>query len=190
MFEETQCKHPVIVLKDIGSEELESLLSYMYVGEVNVVQEKLSGLIKAAECLRIKGLAVPDEESNPSKISFSSSREKRTIDNSISSDPKRRRQDDSRQSNVNKGDEKRKSIDSNKLKNSNNVRSNNRGESSSESVQSARETQLLSSPSSNNIQALAEVKMEEPNEPPEPYPPAEVVSLCYLCCCELGIVSS
>ena len=64
----------------------------MYVGEVNVVQEKLSGLIKAAECLRIKGLAVPDEEPSPTK---QSSREKRTIDNSISSDPKRRRQDDS-----------------------------------------------------------------------------------------------
>ncbi|KAA0186563.1 hypothetical protein HAZT_HAZT004248 [Hyalella azteca] len=77
MFEQTQCKHPVIVLKDIRSEELESLLSYMYVGEVNVVQEKLSGLIKAAECLRIKGLAVPDEEPATTKSS-GGSREKRT----------------------------------------------------------------------------------------------------------------
>lgn len=62
MFDKTQCKHPVIVLKDINSEDLEALLSYMYVGEVNVVQEKLTSLIKAAECLRIKGLAVPDED--------------------------------------------------------------------------------------------------------------------------------
>ena len=62
MFEKTQCKQPVIVLKDIQSEDLEALLNYMYVGEVNVVQEKLAGLIKAAECLKIKGLAVPDEE--------------------------------------------------------------------------------------------------------------------------------
>ncbi|XP_063598505.1 zinc finger protein ZFAT-like isoform X4 [Penaeus indicus] len=61
MFEKTNCKHPIIVLKDIRHEDLEALLNYMYVGEVNVLQTDLSGLIKAAECLRIKGLAVPDE---------------------------------------------------------------------------------------------------------------------------------
>ncbi|KAK8752150.1 hypothetical protein OTU49_012248, partial [Cherax quadricarinatus] len=61
MFERTNCKHPVIVLKDIRHEELEALLNYMYVGEVNVLQNELAGLIKAAECLMIKGLAVPDE---------------------------------------------------------------------------------------------------------------------------------
>ncbi|KAK3869713.1 hypothetical protein Pcinc_025006 [Petrolisthes cinctipes] len=65
MFERTNCKHPIIVLKDIRSQELEALLNYMYVGEVNVLQNELAGLIKAAECLMIKGLAVPDEA--PSK---------------------------------------------------------------------------------------------------------------------------
>jgi len=75
MFEQTQCKHPVIVLKDIQSEDLEALLNYMYVGEVNVVQEKLAGLIKAAECLKIKGLAVPDEE--PVEGNFSREQSKR-----------------------------------------------------------------------------------------------------------------
>nr|XP_027211459.1 zinc finger protein 572-like [Penaeus vannamei] len=34
----------------------------MYIGEVDVRQSELAGLIKAAECLRIKGLAVPDED--------------------------------------------------------------------------------------------------------------------------------
>ncbi|XP_018010399.1 zinc finger and SCAN domain-containing protein 32 isoform X2 [Hyalella azteca] len=62
MFERTQCKHPVIVLKDIGADDLEALLSYMYDGEVNVLQENLSSLIKAAECLKIKGLAVADSD--------------------------------------------------------------------------------------------------------------------------------
>lgn len=62
MFDRTQCKHPVIVLKDIASDELEALLSYMYDGEVNVLQENLSSLIKAAECLKIKGLAVADHD--------------------------------------------------------------------------------------------------------------------------------
>lgn len=34
----------------------------MYIGEVNVRQNDLASLIKAAECLRIKGLAVPDDD--------------------------------------------------------------------------------------------------------------------------------
>merc|ERR1712142_1417097 len=67
MFERTNCKHPVIVLKDIRHEDLEALLNYMYVGEVNVLQNELAGLIKAAECLQIKGLAVPDEDPNEKK---------------------------------------------------------------------------------------------------------------------------
>ncbi|XP_071515045.1 uncharacterized protein [Panulirus ornatus] len=72
MFERTNCKHPIIVLKDIRHEELEALLNYMYVGEVNVLQNELAGLIKAAECLMIKGLAVPDEA--PTKDSRESKR--------------------------------------------------------------------------------------------------------------------
>ncbi|KAK3881037.1 hypothetical protein Pcinc_014494 [Petrolisthes cinctipes] len=62
MFDKTACKSPVIVLKDIKSEDLEALLDYMYLGEVNVRQSDLASLIKAAENLRIKGLAVPDDE--------------------------------------------------------------------------------------------------------------------------------
>ncbi|XP_045613959.1 protein jim lovell isoform X4 [Procambarus clarkii] len=61
MFKQTNCKHPIIVLKDILHDDLEALLNYMYAGEANVVQSDLARLIKAAECLRIKGLAVPDE---------------------------------------------------------------------------------------------------------------------------------
>ena len=124
MFDQAQGKHPFIVLKDIRGEELECLLSYMYVGEVNVVQEKLSGLIKAAECLRIKGLAVPDEEPK---------RDKRSSDNNISSEPKRRRQDEGRQSS-NRSEERRKSIDqqapSNKFRNSSSSSINNNSDSS------------------------------------------------------------
>ena len=52
----------MIVLKDIKSEELEALLDYMYIGEVNVRQCDLASLISAAECLQVKGLAVSDDE--------------------------------------------------------------------------------------------------------------------------------
>lgn len=61
IFERIQCPHPYIVFKDIEPREMELLLNYMYQGEVNVVQERLPTLIKAAEALRIKGLAVPDD---------------------------------------------------------------------------------------------------------------------------------
>merc|ERR1719187_2713284 len=64
-IDKTPCKNPVVVLKDIKKSDLDALLDYMYLGEVDVRQSELSGLIKAAECLRIKGLAVPDED--PSK---------------------------------------------------------------------------------------------------------------------------
>ncbi|MCL4131125.1 UNVERIFIED_CONTAM: hypothetical protein GTU68_065518 [Idotea baltica] len=62
VFERTTCKSPVVILKDIRHHDLEALLDYMYLGEVDVKQSELAGLIKAAECLKIKGLAVPDED--------------------------------------------------------------------------------------------------------------------------------
>ncbi|XP_045583254.1 transcription activator GAGA isoform X2 [Procambarus clarkii] len=61
IFQATQCKHPVIVMKDIRHDDMEALLNYMYLGEVKVLQRDLPGLLRAAECLKIKGLAVPDE---------------------------------------------------------------------------------------------------------------------------------
>lgn len=92
MFEHTPCKHPVIVLKDIKADALEALLNYMYAGYVNVAQNDLARLIKAAETLSIKGLAVPDEpppgeESKPNQAK--SVREER-----LSPQPKRRRREE------------------------------------------------------------------------------------------------
>lgn len=93
MFEHTPCKHPVIVLKDIKPDELEALLSYMYAGVVSVAQNDLARLIKAAELLQIKGLAVPDEppmKDCGKKNSYPwSSRDDRT-----SPHPKRRRREE------------------------------------------------------------------------------------------------
>ncbi|KAK8745633.1 hypothetical protein OTU49_000299 [Cherax quadricarinatus] len=87
IFNRTQCKHPVIVLKDVKHEELEALLNYMYLGEVNVLQADLAGLIKAAECLKIKGLAVPDEA--PS--SRSANKDKRSASTRDNSPPQAKR---------------------------------------------------------------------------------------------------
>ena len=60
VFNHLGSKNGVIVLKDIPSSTFESLISYMYLGKVNVGQEKLADLVKAAEYLKIKGLAVGD----------------------------------------------------------------------------------------------------------------------------------
>uniref|UniRef100_A0A0P4WGT1 BTB domain-containing protein n=1 Tax=Scylla olivacea TaxID=85551 RepID=A0A0P4WGT1_SCYOL len=67
MFDHTPCKHPVIVLSEIHREELEALLSYMYAGYVNVAENSLARLIKVAELLEVKGLAVPDEPPSSGK---------------------------------------------------------------------------------------------------------------------------
>lgn len=50
------CQHPVVILKDMGYAEVESLLRFMYQGEVNVKQEELASFLKVAEILQIKGL--------------------------------------------------------------------------------------------------------------------------------------
>ncbi|XP_044739531.1 protein tramtrack, beta isoform isoform X2 [Chrysoperla carnea] len=51
------CQHPTIVLKDMKCREVQSLVDFMYKGEVNVTQEELPHLLKAAEGLQIRGLS-------------------------------------------------------------------------------------------------------------------------------------
>ncbi|CAL4094905.1 unnamed protein product, partial [Meganyctiphanes norvegica] len=92
IFETTPCKSLMIVLKDVRTNDIEALLDYIYLGEVNVHHKDLESLLKTAECLRIKGLAIPDEDlTNISKNSTSKH------DDSLrdSPPPKRRRQNSS-----------------------------------------------------------------------------------------------
>ncbi|XP_045582837.1 zinc finger and BTB domain-containing protein 14 isoform X4 [Procambarus clarkii] len=88
MFECTPCKHPIIVLKDVKCKDMEALLSYMYAGIVSVAQSDLAQLIKAAELLQIKGLAVPDE------VAFSNRKVRSMTDSSNSPHPKRHKRHD------------------------------------------------------------------------------------------------
>ncbi|XP_066989426.1 protein tramtrack, beta isoform-like isoform X16 [Macrobrachium rosenbergii] len=96
IFDRTPCKNPVVVLKDIQCRDLEFLLDYMYIGEVNVRQNELTSLIKAAECLRVKGLAVPDEEPKKSASSSSVSNSERHRPEQSSPPAKRRRAEERR----------------------------------------------------------------------------------------------
>ncbi|XP_071514980.1 uncharacterized protein [Panulirus ornatus] len=95
MFEQTPCKHPIIVLKDVKPDELEALLSYMYAGVVNVAQNDLARLIKAAELLQVKGLAVPDEPPQEAETKKTHTPPWSTRDDRTSPHPKRRRRDES-----------------------------------------------------------------------------------------------
>ncbi|XP_071050892.1 longitudinals lacking protein, isoforms H/M/V isoform X3 [Onthophagus taurus] len=50
-------KHPIFILKDVKYQELKAMMDYMYRGEVNISQDQLGALLKAAESLQIKGLS-------------------------------------------------------------------------------------------------------------------------------------
>ncbi|XP_060534637.1 protein bric-a-brac 2-like isoform X2 [Cylas formicarius] len=50
-------KHPILILKDVKFQELKAMMDYMYRGEVNISQDQLAALLKAAESLQIKGLS-------------------------------------------------------------------------------------------------------------------------------------
>merc|ERR1712218_149143 len=56
LLEENPAKHPIIVLKDVSFVHLTALLEFMYEGEVNVAQDQLAALLKAAARLKITGL--------------------------------------------------------------------------------------------------------------------------------------
>lgn len=66
-------KHPIFILKDVKFQELRAMMDYMYRGEVNISQDQLAALLKAAESLQIKGLsdnrgssaAAPSQQSKP-----------------------------------------------------------------------------------------------------------------------------
>ncbi|XP_045496060.1 longitudinals lacking protein isoform X1 [Colias croceus] len=64
-------KHPIIILKDVKYAELRAMMDYMYRGEVNISQDQLAALLKAAESLQIKGLSDNKPSRPPSRPSHS-----------------------------------------------------------------------------------------------------------------------
>ncbi|XP_023327404.1 protein tramtrack, beta isoform isoform X3 [Eurytemora carolleeae] len=49
-------KHPLLYLKDVRWEDMQSILTFMYQGEVNVAQDQLTSFLAVAEDLKVKGL--------------------------------------------------------------------------------------------------------------------------------------
>ena len=40
------CKHPIVILKDIRIEDLKTVIDFIYRGEVNVSQDRLQDVLK------------------------------------------------------------------------------------------------------------------------------------------------
>ena len=69
-------KHPFIYLKGVKLQELQSLLQFMYQGEVNVAQDDLQTFLAAAEELRIHGLTQDLNKETPKLSSKKESKSK------------------------------------------------------------------------------------------------------------------
>jgi len=64
-------QHPLLYLKGVKYTDLQSVLNFMYHGEVNVAQEELNSFLAVAEDLRVKGLTQNNSQTeNPVKESF------------------------------------------------------------------------------------------------------------------------
>ena len=49
-------QHPVLLLSDVRPNDLNSLMDFIYFGQVNITQDSLQSFLKIAEKLKIKGL--------------------------------------------------------------------------------------------------------------------------------------
>jgi len=57
-------QHPLLYLKGVKYKELQAVLDFMYMGEVNVAQEELNSFLAVAEDLRVKGLTQGNSDTN------------------------------------------------------------------------------------------------------------------------------
>ncbi|XP_078053100.1 uncharacterized protein LOC144478758 isoform X4 [Augochlora pura] len=62
------CQHPIVILRDVASSDMESLLRFMYHGEVHVGQEQLAAFLKTAQVLQVRGLADVNSGTATAKI--------------------------------------------------------------------------------------------------------------------------
>jgi len=56
IFRRNHHQHPLLYLKGVKFTDMQSVLNFMYHGEVNVAQEELNSFLAVAEDLRVKGL--------------------------------------------------------------------------------------------------------------------------------------
>jgi len=80
VFKQNPHNHPLLYLKDIQFDHLQSVLNFMYHGEVNVAQEDLNNFLAVAEELKIKGLTQNGSEENSKRAKEESKPKSNTQD--------------------------------------------------------------------------------------------------------------
>ncbi len=56
-FQSNPCQHPIVILRDVSPDDLQSLLAFMYNGEVRIEEGRLKNFLRTAEMLQVQGLA-------------------------------------------------------------------------------------------------------------------------------------
>lgn len=46
LFSVNPCQHPIVILKDVKYSNLKTIVDFMYYGEVNILQEDLTAVLK------------------------------------------------------------------------------------------------------------------------------------------------
>ncbi|CAG0880097.1 unnamed protein product, partial [Darwinula stevensoni] len=61
LLRENPCRHPIILFSDVFYKDLESILHFLYHGEVFIESSRLSHFFTLAEAMQIKGLTTDSE---------------------------------------------------------------------------------------------------------------------------------
>ena len=81
-------QHPLLYLKGVKYNDLQSVLNFMYHGEVSVAQEDLNSFLSVAEDLRVKGLTQNQAETTSKKTeNYSHPPKPTTLSKSVSKPP-------------------------------------------------------------------------------------------------------
>ena len=64
LLQRNKHQHPLVFMRGVKSDNLSSLVDFLYYGEVNVLQESLDAFLALAEDLKLKGLTGSEENSN------------------------------------------------------------------------------------------------------------------------------
>jgi len=83
-------QNPLIYLRGVTMEDLNSLLNFMYHGEANVTQEDLNSFLAVAEDLDVKGLTSSDQEKATKRAGVNPAKFKRTSSGEAASAKKRK----------------------------------------------------------------------------------------------------
>ncbi|XP_059479952.1 protein bric-a-brac 1-like isoform X4 [Neocloeon triangulifer] len=87
LLSDNPCQHPIIFMKDMRFWEVRALVDFMYRGEVNVTQEELNSLLRAAESLQIRGLYGNEQQKVAAAVTKATELSKKDDDSNLDTIP-------------------------------------------------------------------------------------------------------